>query len=271
MLKITEKEFQQLTSYIRGHYGIKLGPEKRTLITGRLGSTLAQKGLGSFAEYYEYVINDDSGQAVFELLNKITTNHTYFMREPEHFRFFQKQVLPWIRSVAENKDVRIWSAGCSRGQEPYTLAMIIQDFFGKDSVTWNTPVLATDISAQALEAAQKGIYAAEEVASLPDRWCKTHFQKLDNDNYQVKQALKNELILRSFNLMNEQFPFKKPFHTIFCRNVMIYFDAPTKKRLVKRFYDHLMPGGYLFIGHSESLGRDSEGLRYIQPAVYRKE
>lgn len=271
MLQITEKEYLQLSSYIRSHYGIKLGPEKRALIMGRLGGTLAQKGLESFEAYYEYVMKDETGQAVFELLNKITTNHTYFMREPEHFRFFQKQVLPWIGSTAGNKDVRVWSAGCSRGQEPYTLAMIMQDYFGKDFDAWSTQILATDISAQALEAAQRGIYASEEVASLPERWQKIHFQKLGQDKYQVQQRLKKELILRSFNLMNEKFPFKKPFHAIFCRNVMIYFDAPTKKKLVKRFYQHLMPGGYLFIGHSESLGRDNEGLLYVQPAVYRKE
>jgi len=271
LLTISDKDFQQLTSYIKSHYGIKLGPEKRTLITGRLGSTLAQKGMDSFAAYYEYLMKDDSGQAVFELLNKITTNHTYFMREPEHFRFYQTHVLPWIRSTAVNKDVRVWSAGCSKGQEPYTLAMIMQDYFGTDSSSWNMKILATDISAQALETAHDGIYAVEEVALLPDRWRKTHFKKMGQDKYQVQQALKNEIILRSFNLMNEKFPFKKQFHTIFCRNVMIYFDAPTKKKLVKRFNEHLMPGGYLFIGHSESLGRDNEGLHYVQPAVYRKE
>jgi len=271
MLKITDQEFEQLTSYIRNQYGIKLGPEKRTLVTGRLGSTLEKKGFSSFSEYYQHLVKDESGESVFELLNKITTNHTYFMREAAHFRHFQEQVLPWVRGISKEHDVRVWSAGCSRGQEPYTLAMIMQDYFGSEKGRWSTEILATDISAQALAAAAEGSYAAEEVAPLPERWRKVHFQKMENDRYQIKPALKKELILRSFNLMNDRFPFKKPFHVIFCRNVMIYFDTPTKTQLVKRYYNHLIPGGYLYIGHSESLGRDNAGFRYIQPAVYRKE
>ena len=270
MVKISEQEFLQLTQYIRSHYGIKLGPEKKALITGRLGATLAANKCESFAAYYEALMADETGERAFELLNKITTNHTYFMREPAHFKVFQETVLPWVKSVASH-DMRIWSAGCSRGQEPYTLAMIVQDCLGQEIHQWNTQMLATDLSAQALEAARAGIYPADEIASLPERWRKNHFTKISDGQYRVSPALQKELILRSFNLMNQRFPFKKPFHTIFCRNVMIYFDAPTKKQLIQRFYQHLMPGGYLFIGHSESLGRDHEGFRYVQPALYRKE
>ncbi|SMP43432.1 CheR family methyltransferase [Anoxynatronum buryatiense] len=270
MLKISDQEFQQLSQYIRSQYGIKLGPEKKTLITGRLGNTLVAKGFESFTVYFKYLMADESGEAAFELLNKITTNHTYFMREAAHFKCFQEKVLPWVKATSP-LDARIWSAGCSRGQEPYTLAMVMQDCVGHNKQQWNTQILATDISAQALTAAREGIYPAEEMVSLPDRWRKTYFQPLGDGRYQVSQRLRKELVLRSFNLMNQQFPFRKPFHTIFCRNVMIYFDAPTKKHLIQRFYRHLAPGGYLFIGHSESLGRDNEGFRYVQPAVYRKE
>ncbi|MEN1758945.1 protein-glutamate O-methyltransferase CheR [Anoxynatronum sibiricum] len=270
MLKISDQEFQQISQYIRSQYGIKLGPEKRALIMGRLGSTLVSRGFDSFTAYFKYLLADETGDGVFELLNKITTNHTYFMREAAHFMFFQEKVLPWVKAVSPY-DARIWSAGCSRGQEPYTLAMLMQDYFGHEKQRWNTQILATDISAQALSAAREGIYPAEEMASLPEKWRNTYFQSLGDGRYQVKLGLRNELVLRSFNLMNQHFPFRKPFHAIFCRNVMIYFDAPTKKQLVQRFRQHLAPGGYLFIGHSESLGRDNEGFRYLQPAVYRKE
>ena len=271
-MNITEKEFQQLTGYIREHYGIKLGQEKRALVLGRLTQILAKQNMPSFTAYFEHLIADDSGQAVYELLNRITTNHTYFMREPAHFTIFEKRVLPWVREMAaDDRDARIWSAGCSRGQEPYTLAMIMQDFFGHDKMKWSTQILATDISQQALTAASSGVYAAEETEPLPDRWKKMHFHKTGLDQLQVNEALRSQLVIRRFNLMNQQFPFKKKFHVIFCRNVMIYFDGPTKRDLVKRFHQHLLPGGYLFIGHSESLGRENSGFQYVQPAVYRKE
>lgn len=270
MLDISDQEYQQLSQFIRSQYGIKLGPEKKTLITGRLGNTLINRGFESFGAYFRYLMTDETGDGVFELLNKITTNHTYFMREPTHFTYFKEKVLPWVKLTSPH-DARIWSAGCSRGQEPYTLAMLMHDYFSHEKERWNTKILATDISARALTTAREGIYPAEEIAPLPERWRKTHFQTLGDGQYQVNVALRNELVLRSFNLMNQRFPFRKPFHTIFCRNVMIYFDTSTKKQLIQRFYQHLAPGGYLFIGHSESLGSDNEGFRYVQPAIYRKE
>ena len=271
MVNIADREYEILTDYILKNYGIKLGNEKKSLVVGRLQDVLLQKKFSSFTEYYEYVVSDKTGNAVVALVDKITTNHTFFMREPSHFYYFKDNVMPCLVSIIKNKDLRIWSAGCSTGEEAYTLAMIIQDHFGNDKSLWDTKVLATDISSKVLEIAKKGEYRNKDIEALPLYWRANYFKKTDNDRSIVTDKIRNEVIFRSFNLMNSSFPFKKKFHIIFCRNVMIYFDAQTKKELVNRFYDFMEPGGYLFIGHSESLNREETRFKYVMPAVYRKE
>lgn len=271
MINISDKEYKILTDYIYNNYGIKLGDQKRTLVVSRLQNVLQQKNFNSFSEYYDYIISDKTGEAVVTLMDKITTNHTYFLREPNHFYYFRDNVLPCLARTVKNKDLRIWSAGCSSGEEAYTLAMIIQDYFGTDKPLWDTRVLATDISSTVLETAKRGEYASKGIEAFPLYWRTNYFKKVDNEKSVVSDKIKNEVIFRSFNLMNSNFPFKKKFHVIFCRNVMIYFDAQTKKELVGRFYDFMEPGGFLFIGHSESLNREETRFKYVIPAVYRKE
>ncbi|MBB6216219.1 chemotaxis protein methyltransferase CheR [Anaerosolibacter carboniphilus] len=271
MITITTKEFKQLADYIKVNYGIHLKEEKRSLITGRLHHVLISKNFRSFTEYYDYIVADKAGHAVATLIDKITTNHTFFMRETDHFYFLRDKVLPYLVGTAKDKDLRIWSAGCSSGEEPYTLAMILDEFLGKEKVWWDTKILATDISNSVLDTAQKGIYSNEGIASLPAQWKNSYFKKLNNENSVLIDMIRNEVIYRKFNLMEEVFPFKRKFHVIFCRNVMIYFDNKTKNDLVDKFYDAMEYGGYLFIGHSESLNRDATKFKYIMPAVYRKE
>ena len=271
MLTITDKEFRELADYIKINYGIHLKEEKQSLITGRLHNVLAQKNFNSFSEYYKYVISDKTGEAVVTLIDKITTNHTFFMREVDHFYYFRDKVLPYLASTVREKDLRIWSAGCSSGEEPYTLAMIIDEFFGKEKMWWDSKVLATDISGKVLGEASKGIYSNEKIAALPSNWKLNYFKKLDNEKSVLIDKIRNEVIYRKLNLMDQVFPFKKKFHVIFCRNVMIYFDNKTKWELINKFYDLTEYGGYLFIGHSESLNREETKYKYIMPAVYRKE
>ena len=271
MFTITDKEFGQLTAYIKDNYGIHLKEEKRALVTGRLYNVLLENNLKDFTEYYKYVISDKTGQAAATLINKMTTNHTFFMREAEHFFYFRDKVLPNLVAMAAHKDLRIWSAGCSSGEEPYTLAMIMGEFFGKEKMYWDTKILATDISSRMLEEAQKGIYKSEDISPLPAQWKINYLKKVDNEKFIFTDKIKNEVIYRKFNLMDEVFPFKKKFHVIFCRNVMIYFDEVTKRKLVNKFYNAMEYGGYLFIGHSESLNREETKFKYIMPAVYRKE
>lgn len=271
MVDISDKEYELLTDYILRNYGIKLGKRKKSLVVGRLQNVLLQKRFNSFLEYYNYVISDKTGEAAVTLLNKITTNHTFFMREPAHFYYFKDTVLPYLTETVNDKDLRIWSAGCSTGEEAYTLAMIMQDYYGHKKPLWDTRILATDISNKVLEAAQKGEYRNKDIELLPLHWRTNYFEKIDNDKSIVINKIKNEVIFRLFNLMNTSFPFKKKFHVIFCRNVMIYFDTKTRIELVSKFYDFMVPGGFLFIGHSESLNREKTRFKYVIPAVYRKE
>ncbi len=271
MLAITEKEFRKLADYIKINYGIYLKDEKQSLIAGRLHNVLAQKNINSFSEYYDYIISDKSGNAVVTLIDKITTNHTFFMREAAHFYHFRDETLPYLASTVRDKDLRIWSAGCSSGEEPYTLAMIIDEFFGKEKVLWDSKILATDISSKVLGEASKGIYSSEDIAALPAHWKLNYLKKIDDERYVFTDKVRNEVIFRKFNLMERVFPFKKKFHAIFCRNVMIYFDEKTKWELVNKLYDLTEYGGYLFIGHSESLNREQTKYKYVKPSVYRKQ
>ncbi|AGX43390.1 CheR family methyltransferase [Clostridium saccharobutylicum] len=271
MVTITKKEFRKFADYIKINYGINLKEEKQALVMGRLQNVLIENNFKSFSEYYDYVISDKTGNAVVTLINKITTNHTFFMREIDHFNYFKDKVLPYLKKVASDRDLRIWSAGCSTGEEPYTLAMIIDEFFSKEKMWWDSKILATDISSRVLDSAIKGIYGNEEIDLLPSSWKVNYFKKYDKENSIITDKIRNEIIYRKFNLMDEIFPFKRKFHVIFCRNVMIYFDPKTKAKLINKFYDMTERGGYLFIGHSESLNREETKYKYIMPAVYRKE
>jgi len=270
MVTITKKEFEQITDFIKINYGVYLKEEKITLLTTRLQNVLLQAGFDNFTDYYHYVVTDKTGNAVATLINQTTTNHTFFMREADHFYYLRDTVLPYLARSVGSKDLRIWCAASSSGEEPYTVAMVIDEFFGREKFFWDTRVLATDISGKVLEIAKKGIYHKDRIALLPPAWRLNYFNQIDDDHYTVIERLKNEVIFRRFNLMDQVFPFKKKFQVIFCRNVMIYFDHETKISLARKLYDMLEEGGYLFIGHSESLNKDAARFRYIKPAIYRK-
>lgn len=269
MIDISEKEFKQLVSYVKSSYGIDLF-RKKLLVMTRLQNVLTEKGFNSFDEYYKYIISDKSGDSTITLLNKLTTNHTFFLRENEHFQYFGNVVLPYLQHSVKDMDLRIWSAGCSSGQEPYTLAMILEDYCRENNLRWDKKVLATDISTQALTKAQDGVYSSEELEKIPSVWKLNYMKADENNNYKIADKIKQEVIFRRFNLMNN-FPFKKKFHVIFCRNVMIYFDNEVKNNLINKFYDYIEDGGYLFIGHSETLNFSETKFRCIKPAIYRKE
>lgn len=270
MIKIKENEFHNFVEYVKNNYGINL-IEKRTLIETRLQNILLENGFRNFSEYYDYILYDNEGEAVIDLVNKLTTNYTYFLRERDHFDYLKNHVLPHIEETSMDKDIRIWCAGCATGEEPYTLAMLVNDYLGSQKIFWDTSILATDISINALSTAKEGIYTNKAIEVLPAAWQYNHFDKIDNEKSVVKNELKQQIIFRSFNLTNEIFPFKKKFHAIFCRNVMIYFDKETKVDLVNKFYEFTEPKGYLFIGHSESINQDGMRYKHMAPSVYRKE
>lgn len=273
-IRISDAEFDLLSNLVYNKIGINLTKEKRTLLMGRLQKILRQKNLSSFKEYYEYVLNDHSGSALSELANYISTNHTFFWREADHFEYFQKLVLPQIiqqLTATKTKDIRVWSAGCSSGEEPYILVMLMMEFLGSNYKNFDAGVLATDISEKALDIAKAGKYSADRLKEMPKTLVNKYFTKISSDEYEVIDKVKNEVTFRRFNLMNKEFPFRKQFHTIFCRNVMIYFDDPTRDTLVEKFYNLTIPGGSFFIGHSETLKRTTQNsYEFVKPAFYRK-
>lgn len=272
-MKLSTQEFNRVSTYVKTHFGINLTEKKRSLIETRLQHIMTSQSYGSYSEYFDHIMDDRSGKGLTELLNSLTTNHTYFMREPEHFSYLTSVILPYIlRNHAAERDFRLWSAGCSSGQEPYSMAMILSEFllrYPENTSLWNRQLLATDISEKALHKAIAGSYLEDEIKGLPGPWIKKYFKVTDN-KYHVTKSIKSEIIFRKFNLMNQRFPFKRPFHAIFCRNVMIYFDNETKQSLIKKFYDALVPGGFLLIGHSEFIDKNTSLFEYIKPAIYRK-
>lgn len=274
MRTLSDREFGLIRNLVYKWFGINLTDQKRALIVGRLNKVLREEGFENFEQYYDYVINDESGKALGVLVDRISTNHTFFNRENDHFQYFQNDVLPeWLDRLEAKRQrkFRLWVAGCSSGEESYMLAMILHDVLGSELAKWDVGILATDISVTALEKAVKGIYVPDNIKHLPQKLRNSYFSKLPDGNYQVKDKLKTMVTYRKLNLMRSDFPFKGRFQVVFCRNVMIYFDKPTRDALVSRFHRYMEPEGYLFIGHSETLGRNNELFRYLRPAVYRRE
>ncbi|MCL1878509.1 MAG: protein-glutamate O-methyltransferase CheR [Defluviitaleaceae bacterium] len=269
MKELTNAEFEKIRAYIKANFGISLSDEKKTLVHSRLRSTLQELGMSTFSDYFDYLLQDRTGEAMTRFVNKITTNHTFFMRETDHFDYFRDVVLPWLEGkYAAQKDVRLWCTASSSGEEPVTLQIILQEYF-KRSPGWNTQILASDISAQVLDKAVAGRYVTNALETLPKGWQSEYFNKYDDELSKVKDCILKQIVYRKINLV-EPFPFRKTMQVIFCRNVMIYFDSQTRDAVVKRFYDITEPGGYLFIGHSESISNSGTKYEYIKPAVYRK-
>lgn len=266
---LSESEFRRIVFFVKSHYGIDLS-QKQVLVNGRLETYFQRKGYSDFEEFMAKAEEAPRGTEAEELINVLTTNHTYFMREPIHFQYMQKVVLPYLkRKEAGEKDLRIWSAAASTGEEPYTLAMVLMDYFGLEHGEWDTKVLATDVSTRVLEQAAAGIYYREQIEPLPERWKRRFFEIHSGGECRVREELKREVIFRRFNLM-DPFPFKRRFHVVFLRNVMIYFRDDVKYRLLDKIYEFMEPGGYLFIGTTESLDKSRTAFEYVEPSIYRR-
>lgn len=273
LIDISNDEFESISRLVYEKFGINLTEKKRVLVRGRLNKILRTMGYDSFQSYYDWIINDTTGMGLLELVDKISTNHTMFFRESDHFLFLEQVVIPDVTeklSGTGKRDLRVWCAGCATGEEAYSLAMILAEEFGLDYFTDGPPVLATDISLSALETAKSGIYSSERIKLVPRTLLHKYFRITGKGEYSVKDELKKLIVFKRLNLMREHFPFKGRFHFIFCRNVMIYFDQRTKEKLVYKFADVLNESGFLFIGHSETLGRNNPFFRYVKPALYIK-
>lgn len=273
LIRMNEAEFQRLWKYIKSNYGINLS-KKQIFIEGRMSHELRRRKIASFTEYMELLENDRTGEEALALLNRITTNLSYFQRENEHFEYLSQTLLPiFEKTHAKTKTLRIWSAGCSTGQEAYNIAMALDSYFGPHKSMWDTTILASDISGNVLKKAESGIYTPEEVEKIPPRLKQKYFVP-SGKNFAVVPRIKKEVIFKHFNLM-DPFPFKIPFDIIFCRNTMIYFDNETKSALAEKFYRSTAPGGFLFIGHSESLSSHNtknakDFYTYVRAAIYQR-
>ncbi len=273
---INDKEFGLFQQLIYDASGIFLTPAKKELLKSRLMKRLRQKSLTSFKAYYEYITQrDTTGEELVSMLDCISTNLTEFFREAAHFRFLSEKAIPALlenKRKKHEKRIRIWSAGCSTGEEPYSISMIVAERV-LPRYEWDVKILATDISTRVLKKAMEGIYTKDQLKGMSPQLVNAYLKKRNIDNkdyYYINDPLKDMVVFRRLNLTDETFPFKGQFDFIFCRNVMIYFDKQTQNGLVSKFYKHLAPDGYLFIGHSESLAGTNNKFRYVQPTVYQK-
>ncbi len=273
MVLITEKEFKQISTLLYKNFGINLTDKKQTLVRGRLNKIIRTKGYNTFTNYYNAIQADKSGMLQIELADHLSTNHSYFFRENEHFKYLTINTFPEIERLNILKgpsELRMWCAGCAAGEEPYTLAILLKEYFGNKLIGTKPVILATDISTTALSIAKSGIYSEDKLKSMPAKYLDKYFNKIGDGKYSVKTSLRNLILFKRLNLMRDTFPFKNKFHIIFCRNVMIYFDKETRETLISKYHRNLADNGILFIGHSETIGRNSSQFKYIIPAVYRK-
>ena len=263
------KTFEKFRSLIYEKSGISLGEQKEALVSARVGKRMRVLQIGDFDEYYSYVVHDGSGQEVVELLDAISTNVTSFFREPQHFDFLGSALTAWKNQG--QRRFRIWSAASSTGEEPYTIAMTVLESIGNRDV--DTRILATDISTRVLAKCQEGTYDPQKLDGVPKTLRDKYFDRLQDDRqyqYRARDIMKQLIVFRRLNLATPPFPMQGPLDVVFCRNVMIYFDNDVRTRLLNEISRLLKPGGYLMVGHAESLTGLVSSFRTVRPSVYTK-
>jgi chemotaxis protein methyltransferase CheR len=271
--RMSDKEFRRFSELIQGQCGIKLPPTKKTMLEARLQKRLRVLNMIEFREYGDYLFSTSGlSTELPHLLDVITTNTTNFFREPKHYDILMSRVLPqWHESFGNKRPLRLWSAGCSTGEEPYTLTMVLLDYQDQHP-DFRFQILATDISNKVLEHAVKGIYTEDKVDIVPMHYKKRYMLRSKDRTrrlVRISPDVRKHITFARLNFM-EEFTLDESKDIIFCRNVLIYFERPTQERLIRRFCDVLLPGGHLFIGHSESLTGMQLPLRQIAPTVYEK-
>jgi chemotaxis protein methyltransferase CheR len=269
VLSLTRKEFAAVSELARREFGVELGAGKEQLVAARIGKLIRRLHFTSFHDFYEHLQADHTGQCLTQLIDSLTTNHTSFFREQAHFDFLVEHAFPECDDGT--RPMRIWSAACSTGEEPYTIALFTQEYFGSRERCAPT-ILASDISTHALETARKGTYPAQRLDQAFAPWLRKHLLRGEGRAegwYRMRPEIMKMVEFRRINLI-EPLPKLGQFDVIFCRNVMIYFSHATQAQLVNRLAACLNPGGYLFVGHSETLTGVQHGLQHVQPAIYRK-
>lgn len=268
VFNIDERDFDKISSFLNKNYGLNFGKEKKEVICHKITRLMAKQNFDNIKEYIENIINCRDKKIFNEFINEITTHTTNFFREENHFKFINAQkdfILKNIPRIKTNREIRIWSAGCSSGEEAYSIAIIINEIFGN---MYKIKILATDLSEKILIIARNGLYSKNIENQIDHLRLKRYFQ-LTKLGYSVSENIKEMVTFRQFNLLAE-FPFKNCFDMIFCRNVIIYFDEKSRKNLIKKLYNVIIKKGILFLGHSESLNSYQIGFKYLDPTVYQK-
>lgn len=264
-----KKIFNAFRELIYKQSGISLNDQKEALVSARVAKRIRALGLVDHSDYLDFVVRDKTGEELVQLLDVISTNVTQFFRESHHFDILTEAMQSWL--AKGQRSFRFWSAGCSSGEEPYTLAMTLQEVANGHSP--DIKILATDISTRILDKSIRGEYDAKKMDGVPGALRDRYFDKeghRDNANFTAKSKLKNMIVFKRLNLSVVPFPMHGPMDTIFCRNVMIYFDNEVRKNLLQEFHRLLKPGGYLMVGHAESLTGMLSGFKVIKPSVYVK-
>jgi chemotaxis protein methyltransferase CheR len=271
--ELTDADLTKISRLIHSKCGIRLSEGKEALVRSRLEKKIRDSKFGSFHNYYQHVVKDTTSEELIQLLDFVSTNFTSFFREEQHFDFLRSELLPELARTKQHQEnkLRFWSAGCSTGEEAYSITITLLEAI-KNSSMWDLSILATDISSRALSVAESGVFHKDRVHAISSETLKTYFLKGDGNwkNYvKIKDSIKRHMRFERLNLI-DPFSFNEPFDCIFCRNVMMYFDQKMRSNLVNRFYECLARGGALIIGHSENLTGLQHAFRYVKPAVYRK-
>lgn len=275
-MELSRTDFKRLSVFIYSELGIKMPEKKLTMLTSRLGKRLRALSFASFSEYCDFLFTPEGQEKeLVHLINAVTTNKTDFFRESHHFEYLTGTTLPELQRcglISAGRRFKIWSAGCSTGEEPYTLAMVLSEYKESRS-TFGFDILATDISMRVLEVARRAIYPLERIEPIPSILRKKYLLKnreKKNPLVRIIPELRSRIGFGCLNFMTEEFGLRQKMDTIFCRNVIIYFDKLTQERLMAKFCRYLNPGGFVFLGHSESLHGYDIPLVQVAPTIYRK-
>nr|CRH07019.1 Chemotaxis protein methyltransferase [Candidatus Magnetococcus massalia] len=272
---LSEKDFSKLASVIQAQLGIQMPASKRTMLSARIQKRLRILNIPTIHDYVEWVIDPQkAGQEYVNFLDIVTTNKTDFFREPVHFDYLTQQIFPAAveRGSGVRRPFKLWSAGCSSGEEPYTLAIVAKEFERSLGRPFQLQILATDISSRVLKKAKNGVYEMERISPISQELRKRYLLRHKDPQKSLCRMgpeLRQMIRFDRLNFMDESFNIREPMDVIFCRNVMIYFDRETQQRLVQQFCRHLQPGGYIFIGHSESLNGLNVPVEQVAPTIYQ--
>ena len=272
---LTDKTFTSLARFIQGEYGIKMPPVKKVMLQSRLHKRLKLLGFHSFDAYCDFLFSPAGKAEIVEMINAVSTNKTDFFREPAHFDYLVEHVLPKFRdpfSTSTTRMFNVWSAGCSTGEEPYTLAMVLMDY-ALQMRHFQFKIMATDISTRVLAHARKAVYTERSIAPVPVSLRKKYMMRSkDRSKGQIRMhpVIREKITFQRMNFMDDSFNLPHKFDIIFCRNVVIYFDLATQEKLFRKFVRQLRPNGFLFIGHSETLNGLDLPFRVVFPTVYQK-